>query len=1179
MIEAHPPPICNSSRNLAIVVSYYYPNMHPKSLFLVLAFSAITPGCPAQAQAQPAPPDPYRNESVVIERSETTYSMHADGTGERDVHVVMHIQSEGMAQQFGVLTFGYASANETPVIKFVRVHKTDGATVDTPVSDAIDMPADVSREAPLYSDLKEKHLPVRSLSVGDKLEYEVDTAIQKPEAPGQFWGTYHFAAPGTTVVLAEVLTLRVPADKYVQVWSPNHEPAISEQNGLKTFTWNVPQLVMAPKSTGDETSKALAPKDPDEDDEGRKLPSVAWTTFHNWTEVGDWYRGLALHQSDPNDALRARANELTAQAQTPEEQIRAIYNFVSTQTRYVGIDFGIGRYQPHTASEVLADQYGDCKDKDTLLEALLRAKGFSTAPALIGAGIAAVPEVPSPAMFNHVITTVNLPGGRIWLDSTPMVAPYRYLLAVIRDQKALVVPADGPSTPESTPAGEPYPFTERFDGEGTLDADGKLTAKMTSSYRDDNEIYVRALARSVAPADWDKVSQYISSNSGFGGTTSNTVFQNDTDTSQPIVFTYDYSRHPFGDWDSRRIVPLFPALEFTALDNETTEPQDDIQLGAPRTLRAVSYIDVPEGFGVDLPDPIHVKTDFATFDKTYLFEGKKIIAERDIVIIKRKVPKADWQQYLKFTKDIGLSGETWIQLIEPEASRKYTPINPPSESAASPKLEERPGGSVSVQQLQAEEVAKKKAQAANPNPEPATKQSGEQAAIDKSQAVGIAPSAQPSDESAKLGNEPAAPSNESAAELMAQAQQQFREGNLGAEKETLDQVRAKSPNEEYLWSMYGVLAEVMDRDFNQAEADFHKELDAHPDNKMIIAELVDAQTRAHDPEGARKTLQQYLDRHPDEKQLASYLARLETLADDKEDALNTLEIATKNNPDSLSLRVQLSQALVALDRMPEAAAAAKSALDGTENPEILNDAAFTLSETGLNLDIAEDASRKSIAMLDEKSAAFTTESANRGAFALTPTLAAYWDTLGWILFKEGKLEEAQSFIAPAWRVTLQAEIGDHLGQIYEAEGKKNEAAQAYGLAQTALNQGSEPDSRRHITGSLDRLKSEGVKTDRDTGALALQDLRTFKIPRPKNASGWGTFRLEVTTAGVIESQQMSGEQHLASVKPAIDAMKFPELLPPDSKAHLLLSAVVSCSLGNTCEVVLVPGGGLQTERQ
>jgi hypothetical protein len=44
-------------------------------------------------------------------------------------------------------------------------------------------------------------------------------------------------------------------------------------------------------------------------------------------------------------------------------------------------------------------------------------------------------------------------------------------------------------------------------------------------------------------------------------------------------------------------------------------------------------------------------------------------------------------------------------------------------------------------------------------------------------------------------------------------------------------------------------------------------------------------------------------------------------------------------------------------------------------------------------------------------------------------------------------------------------------------------------------------------------------------------------------------------------------------------MKFSELIPPGSKAHLLRSAVVSCSMGKDCEVVLVPDGGLQTERQ
>jgi hypothetical protein len=60
---------------------------------------------------------------------------------------------------------------------------------------------------------------------------------------------------------------------------------------------------------------------------------------------------------------------------------------------------------------------------------------------------------------------------------------------------------------------------------------------------------------------------------------------------------------------------------------------------------------------------------------------------------------------------------------------------------------------------------------------------------------------------------------------------------------------------------------------------------------------------------------------------------------------------------------------------------------------------------------------------------------------------------------------------------------------------------------------------------------------------------------------------------------MTGEHPLTAEKKIVDAMKFPELLPPGSKAHLLRSAVVSCSVGTTCEIVLVPDGGLQTEQQ
>jgi transglutaminase-like putative cysteine protease/tetratricopeptide (TPR) repeat protein len=968
--------------------------MKSKGVYSVLIFPFLALAGIAQTQGKQAAADPFKNEALVFERYDTTYRMHADGTGERDSHVRMRVQSDGAAQKFGVLEFAYASANENAVIKFVRVIKPDGSVVETPVADAMDLASEVTREAPLYSDLKEKHLPVRSLSRGDTLEYEVDTAINKAEAPGQFWGAYHFTTPGSLIVLAEVLTIEVPAGKYVQVWSPNHKPTITEQAGLRTYSWTGSQLVTAPKKTSDESSKAAAPKDPDEDADGRKLPSVAWTTFHSWPEVGDWYRSLALSRTEPSEAIRKQADDLTKDAKTPEDQVQALYNYVSSHIRYVGIDFGIGRYQPHTAAEVLADQYGDCKDKDTLLEALLRAKGFSTAPALIGAGIAPVPELPSPAVFNHAITTVNLPEGRIWLDSTPQAAPYRYLSEIIRDQKALVIPASAPASLETTPAAAPYPFAERFEATATLDADGKLTGKMTVSYRDDAEVLARALARNMAQADWDKASQYLSSASGFSGTTSETQFANADDTARPLSISYSYSKHPFGDWDNRRIVPLFPVTEFVSLDSDSAAPEEDIELGAPRTLTAISHIRLPDGFHTDLPDPVHVKTDFATFDKTYRFDGKEIVAERTIVVLKKKVAKEDWKKYQSFTKDIGLSGEPWIQLIERE---KPIVVKADPQTVFTPSKTDKNVPSGVVHLVPAEKPA-----SASPAPSPTP--------------------------------ESAAADTRSPAELMKLAAERLRTGDIQGGKEMLDKVKAKNPDQENLWSSYSYIANL-ERNYEEAKADLRKEVAKHEDNAYAVTALASAEARDGDSTAARQTVQQYVTHHPSDARVALYLASLQTNAQDYAAALKTLEAAAEQNPDNKTIRIQQSEALRRLNRNEEAAAAAKSVLDGTDDPGVLNDAAYTLSETGLDLSVAEEASRRGIAKLEEKSAAISTAEANSKSFAEANLLIASWDTQGWILYREGKLDEAKEMISAAWRASLQAEVGLHLTQVYEAMGQ------------------------------------------------------------------------------------------------------------------------------------------------
>ena len=73
-----------------------------------------------------------------------------------------------------------------------------------------------------------------------------------------------------------------------------------------------------------------------------------------------------------------------------------------------------------------------------------------------------------------------------------------------------------------------------------------------------------------------------------------------------------------------------------------------------RRIEAVTRITLPPGYHPALPETIHVKRDYATFDETYQVDKDVLIIERDVVILKRKVPKSDWQDYIAYVKATGI---------------------------------------------------------------------------------------------------------------------------------------------------------------------------------------------------------------------------------------------------------------------------------------------------------------------------------------------------------------------------------------------------------------------------------------------------------------------------------------------------------------------------------------------
>src|SRR5687767_15068459 len=486
---------------------------------LVLAFSFLfgTPLSSALAQTAPAKsqtpaeaakqkPD-YSQEAVVIEQLSTTYRFERDGTGQREMSLRVRVQSDAGVERFGQLIFPYSSANEKLEMDYVRVRKADGSVVSATTSDIQDLSAPLAREAPIYTDLRQKHITVPGLRPGDQLEYRLVWNIHSPLAQNHFWVEHDFVTRGP-IVLNDELTVNIPAASKVKLKTdPGYDAAIKEESGRRIYTWK--QAKLKRDSDEDEKEKEKAEEEVEEKDPDEIRPHVQLTTFQSWDEVGQWYAALQKDRVVPDEKIKIKAEEIIKGRTTEKEKITALYEYVAKNFRYVSLSLGQGRYQPHAATEVMSNQYGDCKDKHTLLASMLAATGRRAYPVLINSARKLDVDIPSPGQFDHVISAIPIGEETLWADTTAEIAPAGLLSPRLRNKKALMVPISGPARLETTPAEPPFLSSELVTMEGIVDDLGKVTARGRLVLHGDSEMYMRYMFRRTPKSDWKSLGFYL----------------------------------------------------------------------------------------------------------------------------------------------------------------------------------------------------------------------------------------------------------------------------------------------------------------------------------------------------------------------------------------------------------------------------------------------------------------------------------------------------------------------------------------------------------------------------------------------------------------------------------------------------------------------------------------------
>lgn len=1044
-------------------------------LVLTLLQSVPTPKTVAPSPAGAA--QDLSQEAFIIEQQRVRYSFESDGTGRREHSARIKIQSDAGVQALGQLVFGYNAGNERLDIQHVRVRKADGSVV-TATADAVqDLSSPVQQIAPVYTDFRQKHVTVPGLRPGETLEYSIVATTHTPLAAGHFWTEYDFEREA--IVMDEVLELDVPADRRLTLkTAPGSDPAVSEASGRRVYRWTSAHKMREQTAQKDEeTLRAEA----EEAVENPRRAAVRLTTFTSWDEVGRWYAAVEKPSRTVTPDIRRKAEELTAGLKTDLEKMQALYEFVAPGFRYVSISLGAGKYQPRPAADVLRDQYGDCKDKHTLLAALMEAVGLQASTVLIHSQVKLDPDFPSPSQFDHVITYATAGADEIWMDVTPEIAPFRMLQATLRKKQALLVSAQGARLAES-PASGPVQSMSTQEITGSLGDQGAFNGTVQLVTRGDLELVFRSVFRMTPQAKWKEVLEGLNSNIGPGGDISDWKVSDPVATREPLRIDYTVSKPALVDWTRKTATLKLPYASITLpeVSEKSTHP---LRIWGPFLIDYKLDLTLGPAYSPRAPLPVSVTRDYGHYRSVYTLTGRRFTAHRQLELRAESLPAERAADFNAFRRAVVSDGQQTLSLD----------ITPPSADAPAPEMKAADLVRAGTDAYQARRF--------------------QQAITLLTRAVELEP---------KNGKAWTALGD-------AQAALNKRDEALVSFKKVLE----VSPYDEMVHNKIAWIHRLQRR-YEEAEASFRRQLELNPLDKY-----------AH-------------------RNLAGLLLDMKRY----DAAVPQIQQAISLEPDDANLRVTLGTAYLHLSRNEDALTAFDKAVELNGNPLIWNNVAYQLALKGVHLDRALQYAESSVDTMAAIGRQFSVDRVGARELATVQSLASYWDTMGWVHYAKGDVQRAERLVHAAWLLEPNAEIGDHLAQIYEKQGKKDDAIRMYVVALKSDRPFDDIGER------LRRLAGPDALTQHASHQGYLLEARTLRLgaAAASGRRGMADFVVLIGESGAAEAVKfVSGTDSLRPLADAIQKLPFGPLPTP---TKILRRGTVTCQAAG-CSFILFPASHAQ----
>lgn len=332
---------------------------------------------------------------------------HAE-LNEEYTHVIKEIASDAGVQNASQISITYDPGFQKLVLHKVTVWRNNQPTDQLIANKFKILQNEKDLSKFIYRGTYDAFLLLNDIRNGDRIEYAYTIKGSNPIYGKKIAATLYFEGSSSIGHLYNNLIFDKNRTLSLKNFNFNDQPKITEKDGLKTYEW---------ESKLTKTSR-IADFEPSWYNSERR---TQFTEYKNWNEVVNWGLNVTEYRDIKTPLLNKKTEELWQKSNGDTTRyIEAAIRFTQDEIRYMGIEMGIYSHRPNSPEKVIAQRYGDCKDKSLLLVYLLKAKGVDAYMACVNTytTIKTNEYLPSPFIFNHVVVKVDRKKVKKWIDPT-----------------------------------------------------------------------------------------------------------------------------------------------------------------------------------------------------------------------------------------------------------------------------------------------------------------------------------------------------------------------------------------------------------------------------------------------------------------------------------------------------------------------------------------------------------------------------------------------------------------------------------------------------------------------------------------------------------------------------------------------------------------------------------------